>query len=94
MVESNPALQFVIDWLDSGKEPKVKPNPNFPEGIDINLSPPGAITCTTSLPYPARRIGAYAIECRLCGVRVACTTAGRPDDPRSITIACKVAARV
>jgi hypothetical protein len=42
------------------------------------------------LPYPAKRIGHYRIECELCGLRVACTTAGRPDDPRSIRIACKL----
>lgn len=30
------------------------------------------------------------IKDTLCGARVALTTAGRPDDPRSVTIACKM----
>lgn len=86
---SKPAAQFVIDWLDAGSEPTQKPNPNFPEGIDLDLSAGAETTCSTPLPYPAKRIGAYVIECRACGRRVGCTTAGRPDDPRSVKLACK-----
>jgi hypothetical protein len=80
----------VIEWHDSGQEPREQPNPDYPEGIDLDVT--GGITpaCLVSLPYPARRIGHYRIECEYCGLRVACTTAGRPDDPRSIKMACKL----
>lgn len=80
---------FKIEWHDSGREPQVAPNPAYPNGIDLDLSPEGAHACTATLPYPAPRCGIYAIECRFCGIRVALTTAGRPDDPRSVRIPCK-----
>jgi hypothetical protein len=82
-----------IEWIDSGREPQVAPNPEYPHGIDLNVidatQPDETPSCTITLPYPARRIGLYLIECSLCGAHVACTTAGRPDDPRSIRIPCK-----
>jgi len=78
-----------VSWHDSGKSPRVKPNPNYPKGIDLDLTDGKRIFCTVELPYPARRIGYYRIECDECKIRVACTTAGRPDDPRSVMIACK-----
>jgi hypothetical protein len=80
---------FEIEWRDAGKEPKVAPNPDYPKGIDLDCSNGAAVVCQTPLPYPARRIGSYIVECRICGIRVGCTTAGRPDDPRSLKVACK-----
>jgi len=81
--------QFEITWRDAGREPQVKPNPDYPTGIDLDLSFQGEPACTTPLPYPAKRIGAYLIHCRTCGIRIGVTTAGRPDDPRSVKIPCK-----
>jgi hypothetical protein len=78
-----------IKWLDAGREPKVKPNPAYPSGIDIDLSGGAVKNCYTALPYPAKRIGSYIVECERCGLRVVLTTAGRPDDPRSVKVACK-----
>lgn len=80
--------RFNIEWKDGEMEPKCAPNPAYPNGIDLDVSQ-GQVSCRVALPYPAKRIGAYMVECRLCGFTVACTTAGRPDDPRSITIPCK-----
>jgi hypothetical protein len=89
---SGKTSQLVVTWVDAGKEPQVPPNPNYPAGIDLDISEGAAQTCATPLPYPARRIGHYVVECRICGRRVGCTTAGRPDDPRSLTLACKAMA--
>jgi DNA-directed RNA polymerase subunit RPC12/RpoP len=80
-----------IEWIDAGREPSCKPNPAYPDGIDIDLSRGASVRCQTALPYPARRCGAYVVECPVCGIRVMVTTAGRPDDPRSVKIACKTA---
>jgi hypothetical protein len=80
--------QWRITWHDSGREPQVAPNPASPEGIDIDMSGGAVPRCTTALPYPARRCGAYIVECQRCGFRGAVTTAGRPDDPRSVTVPC------
>lgn len=82
--------QWQITWHDSGREPQVAPNPAYPEGKDmVMLLDARQPHCTTALPYPARRCGYYEIQCRTCGLRAAVTTAGRPDDPRSVTVPCK-----
>lgn len=82
-------MKHTITWLDREREPKVAPNPEFPEGIDIPPQYPERTWCKVNLPYPAKRIGLYVIHCIECGVSVGVTTAGRPDDPRSVTINCK-----
>lgn len=82
-----------IEWIDRGREPQVPPDPNYPSGIDITLTAEetagGAPSCTRPLPYPAKRIGFYAVKCLTCNQHVIITTAGRPDDPRSLQLACR-----
>lgn len=80
---------FDIDWIDSGREPQNPPDPAFPDGVDVASSIDTGPTCYVALPYPARRCGAYTVRCRRCGFTAVVTTAGRPDDPRSITVPCK-----
>jgi hypothetical protein len=80
---------FKTYWIDRGREPQCKPNPKYPNGIDADISDGAAVTCTADLPYPARRCGIYIVECETCGMRFGVTTAGRPDDPRSVKLACK-----
>jgi hypothetical protein len=81
--------RFKVDWRDAGREPRCAPNPEYPNGIDRDCSGGASQTCSATLPYPARRCGSYFVECEICGIRVAVTTAGRPDDPRSVRIACR-----
>jgi len=78
-----------IEWHDGGHEPQCKPNPAFPAGIDVDASNGAAVTCQTDLPHPAKRCGVYIVRCGVCGASVGLTTAGRPDDPRSVKVACK-----
>jgi len=75
-----------VKWIDGGREPQCAPDPRYPEGIDLCTE---GVHCTTALPYPARRCGWYRIDCDQCGAVVLATTAGRPDDPRSIQIPCR-----
>lgn len=82
-----------VRWGGSGRPPRCPPNPKYPEGIDVDFSRGAAPVCETKLPYPAKGIGYFVIECALCGVRVACTTAGRPDDPRSAKVPCQFASK-
>ncbi len=77
-----------VTFLDSGREPKCKPDPAYPEGKAINLACDQFKSCTKNLPWPAPRCGVYAIECKVCGFSAAITVAGRPDDPRIITMPC------
>jgi hypothetical protein len=78
-----------IEWIDMERKPKVAPNPAYPDGIDIDLSRGAEKTCTVELPYPAKRIGYYVVACTQCDLRTGITTAGRPDDPRSVKLECK-----
>lgn len=78
-----------IHWIDEKREPKCATNPAYPAGMDIVQAKPGQKSCTVALPYPAKRCGMYLVDCPTCKMRVAVSTAGRPDDPRSLTVACK-----
>lgn len=80
-----------VEWIDSGREPQCAPNPNYPNGIDVDASFGQSAKCRVELPYPARRIGHFLVTCDTCRQTVAITTAGRPDDPKSVTLACRAA---
>lgn len=87
-----PPEPVTITWHDRGRAPQHPPNPAYPEGVDLDVTGglgPLRRTCTVALPYPAPRCGLYVITCRRCTLRVAVTTAGRPDDPRSVRLPCK-----
>jgi len=77
-----------VEWIDGGREPTQKPNPDYPDGIDVKIGG-GPVFCMIDLPYPAKRIGHYLIQCDTCHTTALITTAGRPDDPRSVKIPCK-----
>jgi hypothetical protein len=81
---------LTVHWIDRGREPQCAPNPDYPDGIDLDATRQGDRCCWTKLaPYPAPRCGYFVIRCDECDQNVVCTTAGRPDDPRSIRIRCK-----
>lgn len=88
LLGDDPPTQFRVVWLDAGREPQDKPNPAYPHGVEIGCLAPGP-HCRCMLPYPAPRCGSHIVTCNRCGVTVACTAAGRPDDPRSIMVPCK-----
>ena len=77
-----------VEWIDRGREPQCPPNPDYPDGIDVDGTKAGEKSCYTALPYPAKRCGYYKVSCPTCGLVVAVTTAGRPDDPRSVKVPC------
>lgn len=81
-------MAFKIRWIDHHREPQCAPDPNYPDGKDIPLPHPAPKSCRVELPYPAKRCGVYIVECSICRLSVAITTAGRPDDPRSAQLPC------
>lgn len=76
-------------WLDAGREPQCGPNPDYPTGIDLDASGGATPTCSTTLDYPAKRCGVWFLECSICHLTLGITTAGRPDDPKSIRVPCR-----
>ncbi len=78
-----------ILWHDAKREPQCPPNEAYPNGIDVDVSRKAKDTCKANLPYPARRCGYYIVQCSKCDSTIAITTAGRPDDPRSVTLPCQ-----
>jgi hypothetical protein len=89
MSTKHAGIRHDVIWHDGKREPQCPPNPTYPKGVDLDASHGAERTCTVKLEYPAPRCGAYSIRCNVCGVTAACTTAGRPDDPRSVKLACK-----
>ncbi len=84
-------MALTVRWFDHGREPQCEPNPEHPNGIDVDLRQGKAQRgCATDLPYPAKRCGVYLVACERCGYSAAITTAGRPDDPRKVTLPCKL----
>jgi hypothetical protein len=83
--------QFKIEWLDRFREPQHPPDASFPNGKPITLKEEAKKLirfCTAQLPYPAKRCGLYIVECTKCKLRIGVTTAGRPDDPPYVEMAC------
>jgi hypothetical protein len=77
-----------VKWHDLHREPRCAPNPDYPNGIDLNVTNGAELSCLVELPYPAKRCGYYEVRCHNCGFSLICTTAGRPDDPRSVRLPC------
>jgi hypothetical protein len=84
--------KFEIEFVSQGKKATQPPNPEYPNGLVITdpTLKPGGLKCQVHLEYPAPCVGTWVVKCNRCGKRVACTAAGRPDDPRVMTIACKL----
>ena len=78
-----------VFWIDGEREPQCAPDPRYPKGIDLDIGNGAIQACKVELPYPAKRIGRYFVNCNKCNRTVMVTTAGRPDDPKSVTISCK-----
>lgn len=83
------SAQFEIRFQTRGLQPQCLPDLRFPDGVTLDVTDGKEPSCTVELPYPAKCIGAWLIVCRKCGQSVACTAAGRFDDPRTLKMPCK-----
>lgn len=80
-----------VKFNDSGHTATQKADPKYPNGMDINLADNVLQkVCCRNLPYPAPRCGTYSVRCVDCQFTALVTVSGRADDPRTITIPCKV----
>lgn len=90
MKAGKPVMSHKIEWTPRGGPPTNPSNPAYPYGIDLDMAANARRACLVKLPYPTeRRIGLLTVTCSECGLRAAISTAGRPDDPRSVKLACK-----
>lgn len=80
---------LTVEFLDANREPKCAPNPEFPNGKDVDASFGSPDTCSAEIPYPAPRCGVMLVKCKKCGLTIGLTVAGRIDDPRSVKVACR-----
>lgn len=80
---------FDVVWHDSGHEPTQPPHKEWPSGVGLDTSRDAEFKCVVLLSYPAPRIGNYEVRCQLCGYAAMVTTAGRIDDPKTLTVPCK-----
>ena len=82
------ATHVSVEFIPSGRgKARCAPNPAYPDGMDIKIAM--RPSCMVALPYPAPECGHYSLCCSRCGLTVAVTAAGRPDDPRSVEIPCQ-----
>jgi hypothetical protein len=88
-MKKNDQGHIGVHFLDKGREPQCPPNPQFPNGQEIDASLGAYVTCTVDLPYPAKRCGLWQVTCSTCGLSVTLTAAGRPDDPKSVKLGCR-----
>jgi len=84
-------MTFRYKFLDSGRESKCAPNPDYPNGLDLDLSDGANHKCCNNAPYPAPRCGSIVVTCNECGIVMAYTVAGRIDDVRTLTMPCRLA---
>lgn len=83
--------QFVINAINRRGPPQCPANPAYPDGIDVGADRTKAgPSCKADLPYPAPERLVWMVRCKRCGFSAAVTAAGRPDDPRSVTMNCKL----
>lgn len=78
-----------IEFLTNGRMPKCAPNPDYPNGKEVNIADKAEPFCEVDIPYPAECCGIWRIECTKCGISIGVTAAGRPDDPTKATFNCK-----
>lgn len=82
------AQSLKLEWVGTGMEALTPADPAHPDGVDLVDGPEALAHCTVLLKYPAPCCGVWIIRCDRCRRSTHVTAAGRPDDPRSVSLAC------
>lgn len=91
MIHNVNAPTHDVKFVASGRGKAQCPaDPRYPEGVDVLV--PGDPHCVVKIPCPAPECGHWVVTCRACRVQVLMTAAGRPDDPRQLTLPCRTEA--
>jgi hypothetical protein len=82
-----------VEFIPSGRgKAQCPPDPDFPNGIAIHAPVGVPVSCKVELPYPAPECGMWKVTCTTCNFSILVTAAGRPDDPISVRLPCKIGA--
>ena len=85
-----PTSHLAVTWIPGASAPTGQADPAAPRGTILEAPPLDSTgICWTALPSPAPGVGVHVVECRVCGVRVACGAAGGPADPRAVRLPCR-----
>ena len=80
-----------IEFVASGRgKARCPADPNYPEGISVDISKGGQESCTVDIPYPAKECGHFVVRCQLCKFSAALTAAGRADDRVRLKMPCEI----
>lgn len=82
-------MSHTVVFKGNGRKAQCEPNPDYPDGIALDICEGLQTSCLVRLPYPAKECGIHMVRCNDCGMSVAITAAGRPDDPISVRIPCQ-----
>ncbi len=63
------------------------PDADYPHGKALVVADHEP-SCMVDIPYPAPECGLFLVTCNVCGLKIAITAAGRPDDPISVVLPC------
>lgn len=95
-IRSNPAY-IHVRWESLNRKAQCEPDEHYPDGIEIDATTErDRFACRVDIPYPPPhpgQCGLWAVDCDHCQSTFICTAAGRPDDPKSMTVPCRAAAR-
>jgi hypothetical protein len=88
-VDPENGVKHTIRFAPSGRgKAQCPPDPEYPNGVALDVSDSAKLSCNVALPYPAPECGYWHIACDVCELSVAITAAGRPDDPVSARVPC------
>jgi hypothetical protein len=82
-------MPLIVTWKSDGRRAEHPANPDFPNGMRLDVSSGREPSCEADFTYPAPACGTWVVNCHTCGFSGIATAAGRSDDPRSIRVACR-----
>lgn len=85
--------RFDIRWMDGKTETERPSDPRYATGMNVDLTFGQRPFCKAELQYPVPRCGQHVGRCVVCNFLIALMTAGRPDDPRTVKVPCKLWSR-
>jgi len=84
--------KFRVRWVGGGCGIRPRQvDAKFIDGRDVETPPDekGNPCCKVDIPYPAKELGAWKVECTECLARITVMATGHLDDPKSVQMPCQ-----